>query len=161
VEVFPPLAPLPFLRLGRTVARPPPHFSTANHVELQESWLRPQVLPLARTRLPPIIRIRRSLCPHPSSTQFLNHFSALSEEKLTEVSRNISKLEKVLVLLETKLNRPDADDASGAGAGASAPAVTADLPSVASLPSVAPSAAAAAPSADATTGHSHPCFAGR
>ncbi len=56
-----------------------------------------------------------------SSTQFLNHFSALSEDKLSHVSRDISRLEKVLVLLETKLNRPDADDLAvgsvSAGAG--------------------------------------------
>jgi hypothetical protein len=85
-----------------------------------------------------------------SSTQFLNQFSALSEEKLSAVSRDISRLEKVLVLLETKLNRPDADDGdvgpvgTAAGVSASAAAAAATVPS---LPSVAAPAAPAAVSA--------------
>lgn len=45
-----------------------------------------------------------------NTTKFLNHFSALAEEKLANVSSNVSRLEKVLLLLETKLYRPDADD---------------------------------------------------
>ncbi len=56
------------------------------------------------------------------------------------MSSNVSRLEKVLILLETKLNRPDADD--GADAVSSGPA----LPAVdaASLPSLPVPAAAAA-----------------
>lgn len=41
-----------------------------------------------------------------TTTKFLNHFSATAEERLATVSRDVSRLEKVLLLLETKLYRP-------------------------------------------------------
>ena len=103
--------------------------------------------------------------PAGSSTQFLNHFSALSEEKLAAVSKDISRLEKVLVLLETKLNRPDADSdgpiAAGAGAGAAAgvgagggaggAAASIDSASLPSLPAVSAPSMVSAPAGDAAS----------
>jgi Subunit CCDC53 of WASH complex len=72
------------------------------------------------------------------TTQFLNHFSALAEEKLAAVSANVARLEKVLLLLETKIYRPDADEAvneSKTGAGDGGPS---------SSPEVVPTAASGA-----------------
>jgi hypothetical protein len=81
------------------------------------------------------------------TTQFLNHFSALAEEKLSAVSANVARLEKVLLLLETKIYRPDADDSvneSKTGAGEAVPTSShpeATQPVASSAPAPAPVAA--------------------
>ena len=77
-----------------------------------------------------------------NTTQFLNHFSALAEEKLASVSRDVSRLEKVLLLLETKLYRPDAQTGQGEATADAPPALpsTVDVPSAAATPSTAESA---------------------
>lgn len=81
-----------------------------------------------------------------STTQFLNHFSTLVEDKLATVSRDVSRLEKVLLLLETKLYRPDAEEEEEA-APAAAPA--ADVPAPLPVPVDAAPAAADGPSTPA------------
>ncbi len=83
-----------------------------------------------------------------TTTQFLNHFSALAEDKLASVSRDVSRLEKVLLLLETKIYRPDAEETQAEvrpalTASAAAPSAGSTVPSSAGAEPV--SAAAAAP----------------
>ena len=49
-----------------------------------------------------------------NTTRFLNHFSAVCEEKLARVANNLTRLEVQLAILETKLNSiPDLNSVSG------------------------------------------------
>ena len=53
-----------------------------------------------------------------NTVRFLNHFSNTCEEKLTNVSNNISRLEIQLSILEAKLNSiPGLEDVTSASAG--------------------------------------------
>lgn len=112
------------------------------------------------------------------STRFLNHFSSVAEEKLRRVSSDIARIEKSLVLVESKLRRvpgledidaaaasgtlaslPDVAPAPAAGA-AGAPAPPASTPTASSAPppptATAPASAPAAPAAGGAGGGAPP-----
>lgn len=97
------------------------------------------------------------------TTRFLNHFAILAEEKLHKVSRDISRVETALVLLESRLQHIDGLDeappeliptaaqiaigtltpaSAASAASATSPAAA---PSAVSAPAPAPAPAAAAP----------------
>lgn len=101
------------------------------------------------------------------TTRFLNHFSALAEEKLYKVSHDISRIETSLVMLESRLRQIDGLDDLQADpiptaaavyigakpAEAAAPAAAAAAPPAAAAPSAG---AAAAPPPPATTAAAAP-----
>lgn len=76
-----------------------------------------------------------------NTTDFLNKFTSLCEQKLSNVSQQVQRVEVVLALLEAKL-----DSVEWMGSGGAAPAAAAAAPSA---PAITSSSAPAAPPMDA------------